>query len=66
MTSISMGFTAEVSGTDGSSAWVDFHVSTARNRIIRTGTVQTTASTLLEWDQSGVYFAVVFVARYFG
>ncbi|CAH0315767.1 hypothetical protein SRABI106_04190 [Rahnella aquatilis] len=29
------------------------------------GTVQTTASILLEWDQSGLYFAFVLEARYF-
>gem|GEM_PF-4920851 len=33
--------------------------------MIRIGMVQTTASTLLECDQLGLYFASVLVARYF-
>ncbi|SAD47617.1 Uncharacterised protein [Enterobacter cloacae] len=33
--------------------------------MIRIGTVQTTASTLLECDQLGLYFASLLLARYF-
>src|SRR5476649_2160809 len=64
-TSTVIGFWSETIGLNGSSELVVFQVIVARIAIMIIGTVQTTASILLEWDQFGLYLAFVLEARYF-
>jgi hypothetical protein len=60
-----MGLTDDASGLYGSSSCVVRQVSVPSTRMMAMGTAHTTASMRCEYDQSGMYVAEVFDARYF-